>query len=163
MAGPQTTSTTAAPRGAPTSRRKPVKTGDEEAGIRLRLGEFTNVQALSVAEVNLMLSQLEARGENNQFRNTDIYLKTREYCKTFARFKDASIVTQVNQISTELTQRGLGITEFERAQLGRWFPFPDISFAARFLLLLARESFDPTSIAASLVRILPVSYHRPHP
>ncbi|KAF1823745.1 uncharacterized protein K489DRAFT_379736 [Dissoconium aciculare CBS 342.82] len=118
MAGPQnTTTSTAVPRGAPTSRRRPVKTGDEEAGLRLRLGEFTNVQALSVAEVNLMLSQLEARGENNQFRNTDIYLKTREYCKTFARFKDASIVTQVNQISTELTQRALGITEFERAQL----------------------------------------------
>jgi DNA-directed RNA polymerase II subunit RPB4 len=131
MAGPQnTTTSTAVPRGAPTSRRRPVKTGDEEAGLRLRLGEFTNVQALSVAEVNLMLSQLEARGENNQFRNTDIYLKTREYCKTFARFKDASIVTQVNQISTELTQRALGITEFERAQLGRSLNLSSFPFSA---------------------------------
>lgn len=134
MAGPDS-STVPVPRQAPTSRRKPVKTGDEEAGVRLRLGEFTHVQALSVAEVNLMLSQLEARSgggggdgaegaaqqhNQNRFRNTDIYLKTREYCRVFARFKDAGIVTQVNQISTELTQRGLGITEFERAQLGRW-------------------------------------------
>lgn len=134
MAGPPDSSTIPVPRQAPTSRRKPAKTGDEEAGVRLRLGEFTHVQALSVAEVNLMLSQLEARGgagggdgadgqqgnNQNRFRNTDIYLKTREYCRVFARFKDAGIVTQVNQISTELTQRGLGITEFERAQLGRW-------------------------------------------
>ena len=79
------------------------------------------VQALSVAEVNLMLRQLETNADR-RVNNTDIYIKTRDYCNLFARFKDANSVTQVNQISTELTQRDLGITEFERAQLGAHFP-----------------------------------------
>ncbi|KAK4635238.1 DNA-directed RNA polymerase II subunit rpb4 [Fulvia fulva] len=109
MAGPQSRVP------APTSRRRPPPTGDEEATTHLKLGEMSGEQALSPAEVTLMLDQLEkARGQPN---HTEIYYKTRDYCRHFARFKDDNSIRQVNQISTELTERELGITQFERAQL----------------------------------------------
>lgn len=77
---------------------------------------MTGEQALSPAEVTLMLDQLEkARGSHS---HTEIYYKTRDYCREFARFKDDDTIQQVNQISTELTERDLGITQYERAQLG---------------------------------------------
>lgn len=99
-----------------TSRRRPAPTGDEEATARLKLGNMTHEQALSPAEVTMMLERI---AEVADFRNTtEIYYKTKEYCKTFSRFKDANAVTQVNQISSGLTARGYGIVEFERAQLG---------------------------------------------
>jgi DNA-directed RNA polymerase II subunit RPB4 len=101
-----------------TSRRRPAPTGDEEATGRLKLGDCANEQALSPAEVMLMLEQLERQPGNTHDPTNDIYYKTREYCKHFARFKDNNSITQVNGISTELTSRGLGIVEFERAQLG---------------------------------------------
>lgn len=102
---------------APTSRRRPPPQGEEEATNRLKLGDMTGEQALSPAEVTLMLDQLEkARGSHS---HTEIYYKTREYCREFARFKDDDTIQQVNQISTELTERELGITQYERAQLGK--------------------------------------------
>lgn len=114
MAGPQQT---AVP--APTSRRRPPPQGEEEATSRLKLGEMAGEQALSPAEVTLMLDQLEkARGNANN--GTEIYFKTRDYCRLMARFKDDNTIRQVNQISTELTERDLGITQYERAQLGRF-------------------------------------------
>lgn len=112
MAGPAATS---AP--VQTSRRRPPPTGDEEATARLKLGNMTNEQALSPAEVTLMLERIE---EHDTRRNTtEIYYKTKEYCRAFSRFKDSNAITQVNQISSSLTHRGLGIVEFERAQLGK--------------------------------------------
>jgi len=100
-----------------TSRRRPPPTGDEEATARLKLGDCANEQALSPAEVMLMLEQLERQPNNKHDATNDIYYKTKEYCKHFARFKDDNSITLVNGISTELTSRGLGIVEFERAQL----------------------------------------------
>ncbi|KAF2214823.1 hypothetical protein CERZMDRAFT_105284 [Cercospora zeae-maydis SCOH1-5] len=108
MAGPSATP-------AQTSRRRPPPTGDEEATAVLKLGNMTNEQALSPAEVTLMLERIEEHGERRN--QTEIYYKTKEYCRAFSRFKDANAITQVNQISTQLTQRGYGIVEFERAQL----------------------------------------------
>lgn len=102
-----------------TSRRRPPPTGDEEATARLKLGDCANEQALSPAEVMLMLEQLERQPDNKHDPTNDIYYKTKEYCKHFARFKDNNSITLVNGISTELTSRGLGIVEFERAQLGK--------------------------------------------
>lgn len=118
MAGPQNPSAPATKTlPAPTSRRRPPPQGEEEATNRLKLGDMTGEQALSPAEVTLMLDQLEkARGNPN---HTEIYYKTRDYCREFARFKDSNTIQQVNQISTELTERDLGITQYERAQLGR--------------------------------------------
>lgn len=103
-----------------TSRRRPPPTGDEEATARLKLGDCANEQALSTAEVALMLEQLELQGDSSHDPSNDIYYKTKEYCKHFARFKEHNSITLVNGISTELTTRGLGIVEFERAQLGEW-------------------------------------------
>ncbi|CAK4031522.1 DNA-directed RNA polymerase II subunit rpb4 [Lecanosticta acicola] len=100
---------------APTSRRRPPPLGDEEATTRLRLGDMAGEQALSPAEVTLMLDQLEKA--NRRPNHTEIYFKTRDYCRHFARFKDDNSIRQVNHISTELTERDLGITQFERAQL----------------------------------------------
>jgi DNA-directed RNA polymerase II subunit RPB4 len=114
MAGP--TPTPHVP--AQTSRRRPPKSGDEEATSQLKLGNMTHEQALSPAEVTLMLERIEEHGEHRN--QTEIYYKTKEYCKTFSRFKDSNSITQVNQISTSLTARGYGIVEFERAQLGMW-------------------------------------------
>ena len=109
MAGPTTVQT---------SRRRPAPTGDEEATARLKLGNMTHEQALSPAEVLLMLERIEEHAEHRN--TTEIYYKTKEYCKSFSRFKDANAVTQVNQISTGLTARGYGIVEWERAQLGEF-------------------------------------------
>lgn len=115
MAGPQTQQNrTTVP--LPTSRRRPPPLGDEEATTRLRLGDMAGEQALSPAEVTLMLDQLEKA--NRRPNHTEIYFKTRDYCRHFARFKDDNSIRQVNHISTELTERELGITQFERAQLG---------------------------------------------
>ncbi|KAK4507918.1 hypothetical protein PRZ48_001653 [Zasmidium cellare] len=116
MAGPQNPTAPATKTvPPPTSRRRPPPQGDEEASTRLRLGDMANEQALSPAEVTLMLDQLEKA--NRRPNHTEIYYKTRDYCREFARFKDDNTIQQVNAISTELTDRDLGITQYERAQL----------------------------------------------
>lgn len=114
MAGPQQPANKIVP--APTSRRRPPPQGEEETTNRLKLGDMAGEIALSPAEVTLMLDQMEkARGQPN---HTEIYWKTREYCRQFARFKDGNTIQQVNVLSTELVERDIGITQFERAQLG---------------------------------------------
>ncbi|KAF7185075.1 DNA-directed RNA polymerase II subunit rpb4 [Pseudocercospora fuligena] len=111
MAGPSAASTLP----QQTSRRRPPPTGDEEASQQLKLGNMTHEQALSPAEVTLMLERLEDAAPHKN--HTEVYYKTREYCKTFSRFRDEQAIGQVNQITSNLTARGLGIVEFERCQL----------------------------------------------
>jgi DNA-directed RNA polymerase II subunit RPB4 len=46
---------------APTSRPKPPPTGEEEAGSVLKLGEFQNVDTLTLSEANLVINALIAK------------------------------------------------------------------------------------------------------
>ncbi|EMC93598.1 hypothetical protein BAUCODRAFT_125443 [Baudoinia panamericana UAMH 10762] len=120
MAGPPTTQPH---RPIPLSRRRPLPSGDEEATSFLKLGEFDNTPCLSVAECNELLTRLAEKSGGGNTRpatqNNDVYLKTREYVESFARFKDSKTVTQVDAISSALLGRGKGegVTNFERAQL----------------------------------------------
>lgn len=100
------------------ARKRPPPTGDEEATLQLKLGDMTDVYALSVAECNELLTRLEeARGRPS---NSDIYVKTKDYVSTFARFKDSSVVGQVDTLSSRLLESNPAIKHFERAQLGKW-------------------------------------------
>lgn len=100
------------------SRRRPNATGDEEATAILRLGEMEGVPTISVAECNTLLDSLENRAGRKP-ASSDIYVKTREYCKVFARFKGEA-VKNVDAVTQDLVGQGEngGLTLFERAQLG---------------------------------------------
>ncbi|GAB7364096.1 hypothetical protein MBLNU230_g4648t1 [Neophaeotheca triangularis] len=107
------------------SRRRPPLTGDEEATTTLRLGEFSNIPCLSIAETRELMTVLENQqvNKNRPVSNNDIYIKAREYCKEFGRFGDRETVSQVERISNELAEgayqgdEGRGLKGFERAQL----------------------------------------------
>lgn len=100
------------------SRRRPAPTGDEEATSILKLGDMADTPTLSVAECNVLLTQLASAGgkRGGGASHSDVYTKTREYVAMFARFKDGKTVTQVDAISSELLKKG--VSAFERAQLG---------------------------------------------
>ncbi|KAK3059130.1 RNA polymerase B [Extremus antarcticus] len=112
----------------PLSRRRPPPTGDEETTSVLRLGEYTDVPCLSVSEANTILQKvIEARNKPDDngrkppaMPNTDVFTKTADYLKSFARFNGEQAVQQVESVSSKLVGRGggEGITGFERAQLG---------------------------------------------
>lgn len=99
------------------SRKRPPPTGDEEATTRLKLGDMEEAESLSVAEVHSLLKRLEESG-TLRANSTEIFLKTREYCEAFARFKDPASVEQVYKLSLSLIDANPAITKFERAQLG---------------------------------------------
>lgn len=129
MAGPNNPSTLRATVPHPLSRRRPPPTGDEETTSILRLGEYADVPCLSVSEANTILQKvIEARNKPDEngrrppaMPNTDVFTKTREYLKLFARFNGEQAVQQVESVSSKLVgtgRAGEGITGFERAQLG---------------------------------------------
>ena len=107
------------------SRRRPKPTGDEEAAATLRLGpEFEHAPALSVSEANVLLKKvMYIRQQPNEHGrqppvppNTDVYIKTRDYLETFARFKEESSAQQAEMVSSKLTDEGR-VSSFERAQI----------------------------------------------
>jgi len=102
------------------SRRRPAPTGDEEATTILKLGDMADTPALSVAECKVLLDQLANRVGARPTSQSDVYMKTREYVDVFARFKDQKTVQQVDGISSQLLR--MGLTHFERAQLGECMP-----------------------------------------
>ncbi|KAF2773236.1 hypothetical protein EJ03DRAFT_323743 [Teratosphaeria nubilosa] len=98
------------------SRKRPPPSGDEEAGTILKLGEFENVPCLSVAETNALLENIKSSRENHEPMSTDVYVKTRDYVKTFARFQDQQAVMSVDKRLEDLITQGK-IVPFEKAQL----------------------------------------------
>lgn len=63
----------------PTSRPRPPPPGEEEAGADLKLGEFENVQTLSLSEAALVINALVAKRRNERKNVNDT-----EYAYTFS-------------------------------------------------------------------------------
>lgn len=101
---------------APTSRPKPPPTGEEEAGSVLKLGEFQNVDTLTLSEANLVINALIAKRNKDRkgANETEILTLTRDYLDTFARFKKKENVEAVERLLSARKE----LTKFERAQLG---------------------------------------------
>jgi DNA-directed RNA polymerase II subunit RPB4 len=101
---------------ARTSRPKPPPTGEEEAGTVLKLGEFQNVDTLTLSEANLVINALIAKRNKDRkgANETEILTLTRDYLDTFARFKKKENVEAVERLLSARKE----LTKFERAQLG---------------------------------------------
>ncbi|KAJ2904147.1 hypothetical protein MKZ38_008768 [Zalerion maritima] len=100
----------------PTSRTKPAPPGDEEATAILKLGEFQNVDTLTLSEASLVLNALttKRRAERKNVNDTEMLTKTLEYLDAFARFKEKESVEAVER----LLSSHKSLQKFERAQLG---------------------------------------------
>ena len=101
---------------APTSRSKPPPPGEEEAGAILKLGEFDNVDTLTLSEASLVINALMAkRKKDRKDRNeTEVLNKTLDYLDAFARFKQKENVEAVERLLSGRKE----LTKFERAQIG---------------------------------------------
>ncbi|KAK2068713.1 hypothetical protein P8C59_003341 [Phyllachora maydis] len=100
----------------PTSRNKATTTGDEEAGDVLKLGEFQEVDTLTLSEAQLVIKALMAkRRKDRKDRNeTEVLVKTLDYLDAFSRFKEKENVEAAERLLSAHKQ----LTKFERAQLG---------------------------------------------
>ena len=110
---------------APTSRSKPPPAGEEEASAILKLGEFEDVDTLTLSEASLVINALMAkRRKDRKDRNeTDVLNKTLDYLDAFARFKQKENVEAVERLLSAHKE----LTKFERAQIGKSF-FLSFSF-----------------------------------
>ncbi|KAK4648752.1 hypothetical protein QC762_114130 [Podospora pseudocomata] len=101
---------------APTSRAKPPPAGEEEAGAVLKLGEFQDVDTLTLSEASLVINALMAkRKKDRKDRNeTDALNQTLDYLDAFARFKAKENVEAVERLLSTHKE----LSKFERAQIG---------------------------------------------
>ncbi|KAK0737705.1 HRDC-like protein [Apiosordaria backusii] len=101
---------------APTSRSKPPPAGEEEAGAVLKLGEFQDVDTLTLSEASLVINALMAkRRKDRKDRNeTDALNQTLDYLDAFARFKAKENVEAVERLLSTHKE----LSKFERAQIG---------------------------------------------
>lgn len=104
------------PKRAPTSRPKPVPRGDEQAGAELKLGEFENVDTLTLSEASLVINALisKRRNDRKNFQESEILTQTMDYLDAFARFKQKENVEAVERLLSSHKQ----LNKFERAQIG---------------------------------------------
>ncbi|KAI4869334.1 RNA polymerase Rpb4 [Hypoxylon rubiginosum] len=100
----------------PTSRRKAEPAGDEEATSVLKLGEFNDVDTLTLSEAALVINALVAkrRNERKNVNESEMLTKTIDYLDTFARFKEKESVEAVERLLSSHKE----FAKFERAQLG---------------------------------------------
>ncbi|RDA82712.1 hypothetical protein CP532_4848 [Ophiocordyceps camponoti-leonardi (nom. inval.)] len=98
------------------SRPKPPPPGTEEASATLNLGEFQNVDTLTLSEAALVLNALVAKRRNDRknVNETEMLNQTLSYLDHFARFTQKENVEAVERLLS--SQKGLA--KFERAQLG---------------------------------------------
>ncbi|KAI6087862.1 RNA polymerase Rpb4 [Hypoxylon rubiginosum] len=101
---------------APTSRAKPEQGGEEEATTILKLGEFQDVDTLTLSEAALVINALVAkrRNERKNVTESEMLTKTIDYLDTFARFKEKESVEAVERLLSSHKE----FHKFERAQLG---------------------------------------------
>ncbi|KAJ9157789.1 hypothetical protein NKR23_g705 [Pleurostoma richardsiae] len=99
-----------------TSRPKPPPPGEEEAGSVLKLGEFEDVDTLTLSEAALVINALLAKRRNDRknLNETEILAKTIDYLDAFSRFKQKENVEAVERLLSSHKQ----LSKFERAQLG---------------------------------------------
>ncbi|KAM3514755.1 hypothetical protein MY11210_001596 [Beauveria gryllotalpidicola] len=98
------------------SRPKPPPPGNEEASATLNLGEFHNVDTLTLSEASLVLNALVAKRRNDRknVNETEMLNQTLSYLDHFARFTQKENVEAVERLLS--THKDLA--KFERAQLG---------------------------------------------
>ncbi|KAL6872323.1 HRDC-like protein [Trichoderma longibrachiatum] len=99
-----------------TSRPKPPPPGNEEAGAVLNLGEFQDVDTLTLSEAALVLNALVAKRRNDRknINETEMLNQTLNYLDHFARFTQKENVEAVER----LLSAHKNLAKFERAQLG---------------------------------------------
>ncbi|CAG9938481.1 hypothetical protein V2G26_014682 [Clonostachys chloroleuca] len=99
-----------------TSRPKPPPPGNEEASATLNLGEFQNVDTLTLSEAALVLNALVAKRRNDRknVNETEMLNQTLNYLDHFARFTQKENVEAVER----LLSAHKNLEKFERAQLG---------------------------------------------
>ncbi|EGR46823.1 hypothetical protein MKX07_003488 [Trichoderma sp. CBMAI-0711] len=99
-----------------TSRPKPPPPGNEEAGAVLNLGEFQDVDTLTLSEAALVLNALVAKRRNDRknVNETEMLNQTLNYLDHFARFTQKENVEAVER----LLSAHKNLAKFERAQLG---------------------------------------------
>lgn len=104
------------PKRAPTSRPRPPPRGDEQAGVELKLGEFENVDTLTLSEASLVINALVSKRRNDRkgFQESEILTKTVDYLDAFARFKQKENVEAVERLLSSHKR----LSKFERAQIG---------------------------------------------
>ncbi|EON96911.1 putative rna polymerase rpb4 family protein [Phaeoacremonium minimum UCRPA7] len=110
----------------PTSRPKPPPPTEEEAGTTLKLGEFQDVDTLTLSEASLVINALLAKRRAEMRRhqnNTDILNQTLDYLDAFARFKQKENVEAVERLLSSHKQ----LTKFERAQIEAKTLIPSIA------------------------------------
>ncbi|XXG99056.1 Pumilio y domain member 6 [Hypoxylon texense] len=100
----------------PTSRQKAQPAGNEEATNVLKLGEFDDVDTLTLSEAALVINALVAkrRNERKNVNESEMLTKTIDYLDTFARFKEKESVEAVERLLSSHKE----FAKFERAQLG---------------------------------------------
>ncbi|KAL6854695.1 HRDC-like protein [Trichoderma novae-zelandiae] len=99
-----------------TSRPKPPPPGNEEASAVLNLGEFQDVDTLTLSEAALVLNALVAKRRNDRknVNETEMLNQTLNYLDHFARFTQKENVEAVER----LLSAHKDLAKFERAQLG---------------------------------------------
>ncbi|GJN73103.1 hypothetical protein JDV02_001551 [Purpureocillium takamizusanense] len=98
------------------SRPKPPPPGTEEASANLNLGEFQNVDTLTLSEAALVLNALVAKRRNDRknVNETEMLNQTLNYLDHFARFTQKENVEAVERLLSSHKD----LAKFERAQLG---------------------------------------------
>lgn len=88
----------------------------------LKLGEFENVDTLTLSEASLVLDALltKRRKDRKDRNETDVLNKTLDYLDAFARFKEKENVEAVERLLSARKE----LTKFERAQIGESSPRP---------------------------------------
>jgi DNA-directed RNA polymerase II subunit RPB4 len=99
-----------------TSRPKPTPPGNEEASTILNLGEFQEVDTLTLSEASLVINALVAKRRNDRknVNETEMLSQTLNYLDAFARFTQKENVEAVERLLSAYKQ----LAKFERAQLG---------------------------------------------
>lgn len=106
----------ARPRRQQTSRPKPMPPGEEDVSSDVILGEFQDVDTLTLSEASLVINALVAKRRNDRkgFQETEILAQTVDYLDAFARFKQKENVEAVER----LLSSHKNLNKFERAQIG---------------------------------------------
>ncbi|KAI1336444.1 RNA polymerase Rpb4 [Xylariaceae sp. FL0016] len=99
-----------------TSRAKAAPAGQEEASNIISLGEFQEVDTLTLSEAALVINALVAKRRNDRknVNETEMLTKTVDYLDAFSRFKKKENVEAVERLLSAHKE----FHKFERAQLG---------------------------------------------
>ena len=98
------------------SRPKPPPAGEEDAGAKLILGAWQDVEPLTLSETKLVLDAIMAKRRDSRKdpNETEVLSLTRDYLDNFARFKGKDNVEAVERLLTSHKE----LAKYERAQLG---------------------------------------------